>query len=176
MVHLPVHLVEQVKLGGLVGNRCMYGIERYLWELKQDVRNKGRPEGSMAEGYQAKECAAFIARYLKKSNNPSHIVDNHSNSKSFFPKVGRPIKGKGRTSKKKKHPGFMIDRIIWAQAHRYVLFNCDCEEVERYINEHQIFVSTQRKRKWNSAQDHSKDFMEWFRDQVDLKLREDERE
>ncbi|XP_056691688.1 uncharacterized protein [Spinacia oleracea] len=94
MVHLPVHLVEPIKLGGPVGNRCMYGIERYLWELKQDVQNKGRPEGSMAEGYQAKECAAFIARYLKKSNNPSHRVDNHSKSKSFFPKVGRPIKGK----------------------------------------------------------------------------------
>lgn len=65
MVHLPLHLVDQIKLGGHFNSRCMYGVERYLRELMQDVRNKGRPEGSMAEGYQAKECLAFIARHLK---------------------------------------------------------------------------------------------------------------
>lgn len=50
----------------------------------------------------------------------------------FFPKIGRPIKGKGRTSKK-KHSRFMIDRTTLIQAHRYVLFSCDFEEVEKYI-------------------------------------------
>uniref|UniRef100_A0A803M877 DUF4218 domain-containing protein n=1 Tax=Chenopodium quinoa TaxID=63459 RepID=A0A803M877_CHEQI len=39
----------------------MYGIERNLQEMKQDVQNKARPKGYMAEGYQAKECIAFIA-------------------------------------------------------------------------------------------------------------------
>uniref|UniRef100_A0A803LYX4 DUF4216 domain-containing protein n=1 Tax=Chenopodium quinoa TaxID=63459 RepID=A0A803LYX4_CHEQI len=38
--------------------------------------------------------------------------------------------------------------------------------------EHKICVSARRKRKWNSAQDHSKDFVDWFRDKVDLILKE----
>lgn len=69
MVHLPIHLVGQIKLGGPVSSRCMYGIERYLHGLKQDVRNKARLEGSMAEGYQAKECIVFVARFLKRSSH-----------------------------------------------------------------------------------------------------------
>lgn len=110
----------------------MYGIERNLHEMKQDVRNKARSEGSMAEGYQAKECVAFIARFLKRSSKATPEVNECGTSKSFFPKVGHPIKGKGRTSKKKNR-GNIIDRNTWAQAHRYVLFNCHCEEVEKYI-------------------------------------------
>ena len=132
MEHLPIHLVDQIKLGGPVSSRCMYGIERNLHEMKQDVRNKARPEGSMAEGYQAKECVAFIARFLKRSSKATPEVNECGTSKSFFPKVGHPIKGKGRTSKKKNR-GNIIDRNTWAQAHRYVLFNCHCEEVEKYI-------------------------------------------
>ncbi|XP_021754565.1 uncharacterized protein LOC110719895 [Chenopodium quinoa] len=66
MEHLPIHLVDQIKLGGPVSSRCMYGIERNLHEMKQDVRNKARPEGLMAKGYQAKTCVAFIARFLKR--------------------------------------------------------------------------------------------------------------
>ena len=132
MVHLPVHLVEQIKLGGPVALRCMYAIERYLRELKSDVRNKGRPEASMAEGFLAKECARFVARYLIRSKGPSAHVSEPSISQQFLPKLGHPIRGRGKTSKKKQ-VGFVIDQITWSQVHQYVLFNCNCEEVERYI-------------------------------------------
>uniref|UniRef100_A0A803ND13 DUF4218 domain-containing protein n=1 Tax=Chenopodium quinoa TaxID=63459 RepID=A0A803ND13_CHEQI len=151
---------------------CAFFKERNLDEMKQDVRNKARLEGSMTEGYQSKECDAFIARFLKRSSKATPEANECGTSKSFFPKVGRPIKDKRRTSKKKKNRGHIIDRITWAQAHHYVLFNCDCEEVEKYISEHKICVSAKRKRKWNSAQDHSKDFIEWFREKVDLILKE----
>ncbi|XP_021775400.1 uncharacterized protein LOC110739246 [Chenopodium quinoa] len=171
MVHLPLHLVGQIKLGGPVSSRCMYGIERYLRGLKQDVRNKARPEGSMAEGYLAKECVAFVARFLNGSNSATPQVNACSTSQSFLPKVGRPIKGKGRTSKKKDRE-HILDHYQWVQAHRYVLFNCDCEEVEKYISEHKEFVSARGKRKWNSVQDHSKDFVDWFREKVDFIVEE----
>ncbi|KAL2929947.1 hypothetical protein RDABS01_035357 [Bienertia sinuspersici] len=109
----------------------MYAIERYLREMKSDVQNKGCPEGSMAEGFSAKECNRFCARHVMRSHiTPTNLVGSHT-SQSFLPKVGHPIKGKGKT--RKKDHGFMIDELTWAQAHQYVLFNCNCEEVERYI-------------------------------------------
>ena len=86
----------------------MYAIERYLRELKSDVRNKGRPKASMAEGFLAKECARFVARYLIRSKGPSAHVSEPSISQEFLPKLGHPIRGSGKTSKKKQ-VGFVID-------------------------------------------------------------------
>ncbi|XP_012840363.1 PREDICTED: uncharacterized protein LOC105960705 [Erythranthe guttata] len=51
MVHLAMHLPREVMLGGPVQYRWMYPIERYLGTLKGYVRNKARPEGSIAEAY-----------------------------------------------------------------------------------------------------------------------------
>ncbi|KAL6323849.1 hypothetical protein AAG906_005845 [Vitis piasezkii] len=50
MVHLPIHLASEAKVTGPVQYRWMYPIERYLRTLKSYVRNKSRPEGSIAEG------------------------------------------------------------------------------------------------------------------------------
>ena len=38
--------------------------DRYLCTLKSYVRNKSRPEGSIAEGYIIEECITFCSRYL----------------------------------------------------------------------------------------------------------------
>ncbi|XP_056689286.1 uncharacterized protein [Spinacia oleracea] len=181
MVHLPVHLVEEIRLGGPVCSRCMYSIERYLHELKDDVRNKAYPEGSMAEAYWAKECLRFCDRYINQSNTPSNIV-KPSISQPFFPNIGRPTWGKGRTTKKNQD-GFMIDHATWVQAHQYVLFNSSCEEIEEYIrlqatstkiffshSDHMASISSHRKRKWDSAQNHSKKFMDWFKEKVTYRL------
>lgn len=40
-----------------------------------------------------------------------------------------------------------------------------------YYSEHQNTVSISRKRKWDSARSHSKEFMDWFKEKVDLKIR-----
>jgi len=51
MMHFPVHLAEESKIGRPVGYRWMYPMERYLHTAKGYVRNKAYPEGSIAEGY-----------------------------------------------------------------------------------------------------------------------------
>ncbi|XP_039138843.1 uncharacterized protein LOC120276184 [Dioscorea cayenensis subsp. rotundata] len=61
MVHLPIHLAWEAKVGGPVNYRWMYSIERYMHKLKGYVRNKSRPEGSIAEGYLADECLTFCS-------------------------------------------------------------------------------------------------------------------
>ncbi|KAH7835951.1 hypothetical protein Vadar_031397 [Vaccinium darrowii] len=62
MEHLPIHLVEEAKIGGPVRYRWMYYVERYLMTLKSYVRNRARPEGSIAEGYFVEECMTFCSR------------------------------------------------------------------------------------------------------------------
>ncbi|XP_012828525.1 PREDICTED: uncharacterized protein LOC105949753 [Erythranthe guttata] len=64
MIHLAVHLAQEAKMGGPVHYRWMYPIERYLSSLKGMVRNRARPEGSIAEAYIVKECLTFCSLYL----------------------------------------------------------------------------------------------------------------
>jgi hypothetical protein len=80
---------------------------RYLARLKSHVRNKARIEGSIAEGYLAKECLTFCSRYLESVE----IVFN------------RPIRNSEHSIGAVLN--IALDRKSWIQAHRYVLFNCD---------------------------------------------------
>ncbi|CAN6569387.1 unnamed protein product [Malus baccata var. baccata] len=57
-------LCNEAALAGPVPYRWMYPIERYLQTLKRNVRNKGRPEGSMAEANLVDECLSFCSMYL----------------------------------------------------------------------------------------------------------------
>ncbi|XP_057451940.1 uncharacterized protein LOC130743729 [Lotus japonicus] len=83
MVHLSIHLANEAKTGGPVQYRWMYPIERFLRVLKSYVRNKARPEGSIAEGYVSEECMTFCARYLtdmdSRLNRPDRYMDYASN-------------------------------------------------------------------------------------------------
>ncbi|KAI3853393.1 hypothetical protein MKW92_029940 [Papaver armeniacum] len=90
MVHLPIHLATEARLGGPVQYRWMYPIERYLYTLKKYVRNKAHLEGSIAEGYLADECVTFLSRYLKdvesRTNRPLRYVDDTPiGSPKWFP-------------------------------------------------------------------------------------------
>jgi len=48
MVHLAVHLPDEALLRGPMQYGWMYPIERRLYTLKRYVRNRARPEGSIA--------------------------------------------------------------------------------------------------------------------------------
>ncbi|XP_057528460.1 uncharacterized protein LOC130807317 [Amaranthus tricolor] len=96
MVHLLIHLVKEVKLSGLVHYRWMYPIERYLVHLKTFVRNRGQPEGSIAEGYILEETITFCSRYLEGVetlfNRPRRNNDDNENAPSYlFNASGRPV-------------------------------------------------------------------------------------
>jgi len=66
MMHLPIHLVEELFICGPVHIRWMYPFERYMKELKSFVKNKAKPEGSMAYGYLREESIGFLTEYLAK--------------------------------------------------------------------------------------------------------------
>ena len=64
MIHLVMHLPEEALQGGPVSFRWMYPFERYMKKLKNYVRNKAKPEGSIAEGYVAEEALTFCSWYF----------------------------------------------------------------------------------------------------------------
>ena len=103
MVHLPIHLPNEVRLGGPVQFRWMYPIERYLCRLKSYVRNKAYPEGFIAEGYLAEEALTFYSRYLHggvqtRTNREGRNYDHNDlcevDEIDYFSSLGRPIVGK----------------------------------------------------------------------------------
>ena len=64
MVHLVVHLPYETKLTGLLYYSWIYSIEISLCTLKLYVRNKARPEGSIAKAYVMNESSTFCLHYL----------------------------------------------------------------------------------------------------------------
>ena len=146
MIHLPIHLANEVRLGGPVQFRWMYPPERYMGTLKSYVRNKSRPEGSIAEAYLVEECLSFCSRYLHESvqtkfnrrpRNNDDCGSNEVDTFNLFPNKGCPLGGK-------KGDPFVIDDKSRTQAHAYVLNNCDqVQEYVRYFDLPMILSFTQ---------------------------------
>ncbi|GAB2298096.1 hypothetical protein Dimus_038512 [Dionaea muscipula] len=130
MLHLPIHLAYEAAVARPVLYRWMYAIERYLHTLKSYVRNKARPEGSIAEAYVAEECMLFCSRYIQgvetKENRSKRNRDGSDCEKrkgiSIFSMTGVMI---GHEESE------YLDHETWKQAHQYVLFNCD--EVAEFV-------------------------------------------
>lgn len=182
MVHLIIHLVEEAKLGGPVFYRWMYPIERYLLTLKNFVRNRAHPEGSIAEGYLANECLTFCSRYLGgvetrfkrplRNNDGFNLLIDLEEEPSNKP-LGRPIGRKAsqkifNVRKRKRVTRKKLDSMALFQEHRYVLFNC--EEVKPFRLQHKDLIKRQNRSRRLSEFDiekhHSTTFNEWFKEQV----------
>ena len=64
MSHLPMHLVEELIILGPTQVRWMYPIERTMMTLKNHVKNRARPEASIAHGYLLDETMGFATSYM----------------------------------------------------------------------------------------------------------------
>ena len=117
MIHLIVHLVNEVRLCGPVYLRWMYPFERYMKTLKDYVWNRNYPKGCIAESYIAEEALEFCAKYMSNMTTigvPLGHVQNLSKDK--------PLSG----GKVVQIPPHSLD-----QAHLYILHNT--QEVVPYI-------------------------------------------
>ncbi|GJU82265.1 hypothetical protein Tco_1284630 [Tanacetum coccineum] len=79
MIHLVIHLPQEARKGGPIPYWWMYPFEKYIKKLKNYVHNKAKPEGSIVEGYVAKEALTFCSHYFwdvkTKFNRPDRNVD-----------------------------------------------------------------------------------------------------
>ncbi|XP_022154246.1 uncharacterized protein LOC111021544 [Momordica charantia] len=138
MVHLAVHLSWEATIIGPVGYSWMYPIERSLRYLKQYVRNKARPKGSIAEAYIINESLTFCSMYLhgietrfnRIERNYDNVEDVENNNElSVF--SGRVRLLGGSQFKRLTSDGLK-------KAHWYILNNCD--EVAPYLEYVSILV------------------------------------
>jgi hypothetical protein len=60
MMHLLVHLVEEISILGPVFLHNMFPFERFMGVLKKYIHNRARPEGSIAKGYGIEEVIEFV--------------------------------------------------------------------------------------------------------------------
>ncbi|WVZ49340.1 hypothetical protein U9M48_000708 [Paspalum notatum var. saurae] len=157
MMHLPVHLAEEAKLGGPVCYRWMYPVERYLRTLKGYVRNKSHAEGSIAEGYISEECMTFCSRFLEDVDTKLNRPERHESAAVVEPPSELSIFGKIDYNKK----GATIETLStyeMQQIRHYLLTNCD--EVTAYINEH--LDEVKRINHQNVPKRHREQFVGWF--------------
>lgn len=99
--------------------------------MKSFVRNRSRPEGSIAEGYITLECLTFCSRYLhdvetKFSRQMSSVMQetpiDSTDGLAIFGYQGKPLGGALMRE---------LTDPEWRQCHRYVLNQC--EEVKPFI-------------------------------------------
>src|SRR5438105_12804602 len=64
LVHLLGHIVDEIKILGLVFLHQMYPFERYMAVLKRYVRNRANPKGCMIQGYHTEEVVGSCTDYI----------------------------------------------------------------------------------------------------------------
>jgi hypothetical protein len=98
--------------------KCLISITctsyRYLGWLKNLVRNRARPEASIAEGYVANECMEFASRFIRDSQSRQAMDRNNDTS----------VHGSSRVIS--DYPRFELE-----QAHRFILNNLEIFEEYR---------------------------------------------
>ena len=77
MVHLCVHIVDDIIDLGPTFLHSMMSFERMNGVIKGFIRNMSRPDGSIAQGYLTKECISFYESYLTKDLVVGLLVNKH---------------------------------------------------------------------------------------------------
>lgn len=119
MPHLLLHLVDELDWLGPVHSRWCYGAERYLYVLKKYVRNRAKPEASIATGYLNAEALGFMSEHL--STYPGHM-------KLWDP--DEPESNNGEVLEGAWEQREMAEQELRA-VHEFIIYNSDASEALR---------------------------------------------
>jgi len=158
MIHLAIHLPDEALLRGPVQYGWMYPMEHQMGTLKGNVRNRARPEGSIAEAYIANEALTFCSRYMEdvvtRFNRDDDKLEGASDGDLSIFQHGVKLLGANRQIYLEDKE---FDKLCW-----YVLNNCD--EIEPYLSE---FREELEKEGGHDVDNRlEKEFPAWFRSHV----------
>jgi hypothetical protein len=139
MMHLPVHLVEEITILGPIFLHNMFPFERFMGVLKKYIHNRARPEGSISKGYGTEGVIEFCVDFIPNLKPIGVPKSRHD---------GR-LGGKGTL---RKITTYSMDGHSFTQAHYTVLHNSIL--VAPYIEEHKNIVRSQNPRKLDSLKEH----------------------
>jgi hypothetical protein len=115
MTHLVLHVVEKLAICAPIHSRWMYPIERTLGTLKKYMRNRARPEASMASGYVLDETLGFVTEYMQMFTQVRHRIWDGNEEEGVY---GEVLEGSGSK--------FCLLPSTQDLAHHYVLTNAAC--------------------------------------------------
>ncbi|XP_066165204.1 uncharacterized protein, partial [Oryza sativa Japonica Group] len=125
MTHLLCHLVKEIRILGPMYLHNMFPFERYMGVLKKYVRNRARPEASIAKGYGTEEVIEFCVEFIEDLRPIGVPESRHE---------GR-LRGKGTLGRKAI---MTVDNNLFRKAHFTVLQHSSL--VAPYIEEHLALV------------------------------------
>ncbi|XP_050939141.1 uncharacterized protein LOC127148819 [Cucumis melo] len=147
MVHLCVHLVREAKLCGPIYLRWMYPFERYMKMLKSYVRNRNRPEGSIAEAHICEEAVEFCSEFLS-GLDPIGLGSFKSREEG---RIERPLSAGSSTTPSQ------VTRLALHRRHMEILKSSNPRRA--------------RNEKW-LRDEHNRSFPNWIRDEVMREIQE----
>lgn len=152
MVHLTVHLVEEIHYLGPTYLHQMFPYERFMGILKSFVHIHTYPEGNIVSRYGTEEAVEWSMAYLDPENPIGVAKSRHE---------GR-LAGIGHLGKRTVNP----DQDSFRKAHFHVLQHM--EVVEPYVMEHKQMLAEQNSERGEAwvAKEHMKRFTMWFKDRV----------
>jgi len=165
MVHLCVHIVDDIIDLGPSYLHNMMPFERMNGVIKGFVRNMSRPDGSIVQGYLTQECISFCENYL-------------SNGDDDVPVVGLPVNkhhgrlgGEGHTNGRRElHVDHSDRRNDFDRANLVVLQHLDV--VDPFVTLHKETIAKKyhdqglRKTDAEVTREHNSTFLPWFKEHV----------
>ncbi|KAK1618853.1 hypothetical protein QYE76_024370 [Lolium multiflorum] len=160
-VHLLLHVVEDIKQLGPTFLHNMMPFERQNGVMKGYVRNRARPDASMAKGFLTYECISFCQNYLSTEDDEDHVGLPPRTHLGRLAGVGH------REGYRSVHVGIENRRDDFDRAHRVALQHLKL--TEPFVQEHksmveQNYIDMGRPRKMGDVtKKHNSSFTRWFK-------------
>ncbi|XP_004298273.1 PREDICTED: uncharacterized protein LOC101301486 [Fragaria vesca subsp. vesca] len=126
IIHLMIHLLEQVLLTGPVQYTWCYPNESQLRDFKKKNKNKRFPEGSITAAYIQAECVTYCSAYLNDEDTVGESSEAGSSQQFNLSVVSNDVQPYGRLSNSKRLSNAEIKEAHWCVLQH-------CEEAELYL-------------------------------------------
>jgi hypothetical protein len=162
MVHLCVHIVDNIIDLGPTFLHNMMTFERMNGVIKGFIHNMSRPDGSIIQGYLTQECTSFCENYLYGGD---HVVGLPVNKH-----LGR-LEGEGHTNGQRElHVDHLGRRNDFDRANLVVLQHLDM--VDPFATLHKETIAKKYhdrglcKTNAEVIREHNSTFLPWFKEHV----------
>jgi len=158
MVHLLVHIPEDISNLGPTFLHSMMAYERMNGMMKGYVRNRAHPDGSIVQGFLTEECVSFYQNYLNTDDPIGLPVNKH---------FGR-LDGVGhKIGMREMHVGHCDRLADFGRANLVALQHL--EIVDPWVTKHKTMIAEKYRHLKTEAdiiREHNSTFLRWFKEEL----------